>query len=79
VFSMDITALFSGRTSGIPTLGCPTGRLDAFSTNARCSGSGRRAEIGRESNEDQQLGQVIRRFTLQTPQATVHSSLVALA
>ncbi len=42
------------RISGIPSLGCPRGRLAVSSANVRCSGSGRRAV-----EERFQLGQPV--------------------
>lgn len=73
--------VLSGRTFGTPTLGCREDRLDESSTNARCNGNGKRAEKWKRKFLSCQCpdGAFSAKLTLQTPQATVHSSLVALA
>lgn len=76
---------FSDRISGIPILGCPVGTLDAFLANVKCNESGMHAgNLRRRINEKncqencyKMRTTKIAKLTLQTPQATVHSSLVA--
>ncbi|EZA50006.1 hypothetical protein X777_11495 [Ooceraea biroi] len=68
-------------TSEIPTRDCPMGKPVVFLANVRCSESERRAreeKIHDTIEKDLQwLCSKYRALTLHTPQATVHSSLVA--
>lgn len=43
VMSSNSLPLFTGRTSGTPSLGCLAGRLDGSSATSICSGSGMHA------------------------------------
>lgn len=70
-------SLINDRTFGTPSLGYLEGRLVVSSANGRCSGSGRHAIGGSKSQKHLSFGSEKRSLTLQIPQATVHSSLVA--
>lgn len=72
----NLIVAINDHISGIPNHDCRVDRLGESSTNGICSGNGMRAD-------DDDVGQLVylysRRFghTLQIPQATVHSSVVA--
>ena len=68
----------TAHTSGTPNPGCPADTPASSSASARCSGSGRRATFDLSASLTHPRFRY-RALTLQIPQATVHSSLVAEA
>lgn len=75
---VDENRNFNDRISGIPILDYLMDKLDVFLTNVRYNGSGMHAEKKKKKFSLETIkSHQKKNLTLQTPQATVHSSLVA--
>lgn len=66
-------------TFGIPSYDYLKDKRVQFLTNVKCSGNGKRAKLFKVVFRIKYNFYIVEQLTLQIPQATVHSSEVALA